>query len=707
MKYFLLNLIFMASFGLSIAQNALDFDGSNDGVNCGTDTAFDVGGTSFSLEAWIYASAWNKNVFDGTIINKENNATNGGYMLRAGESGRLGFAIGEATSSSWYEINTGAILSLNTWYHVAATYDGIKMRLYLNGNAIDSLSTNASVGITNTTPLAIGYHVAYGRYWAGKIDEVRIWNTVRTQAEINANMSSEFCDVTKGLRAYYKFDEGKAGGNNTSIKTARDYSIHNITANLNNFALTGNTSNWVKGAGLSQSTVYSFDTLRSCGPFIWTPHGKFYTATTSHTQVYGSFSGCDSTVITQVYVKDLSYTNIAVAVCDSFISPTKKVYKTTGDYIEKFMAANGCDSIVTFQVKVGSDLVVIDTANCYSYRGPSGFKNYTQSGTYYETLKSHIGCDSIIQINLTIKGATTASVTYYTCDSIKGPSGKWLKAYNTYLDTIANAQQCDSIITVTVKSLETRDTLNPKTCSFYVGASKKFYTVSGIYLDTTINMNNCRHISHINLTVSAPSAQTVNLVGCKSVKSDDGKHEFTVSGTYYDTLLNHQGCDSFLTMNVVINKANVDVTVTDSICTAKTVGGTVQWLDCNNNYSVIAGATNKFYVAKVNGSYAAQITENNCVDTSKCLTVLHLGMNELDNTLFSVYPNPSNGQITIDLGDNPLNISQVEIVGVDGKSVQTYKELKIPTVSVKLSKGVYFIHVTTAQKVATKKVMVY
>ena len=688
------------------AQNALDFDGSNDAVNCGTDTAFDIGGKSFSMEAWINASAWTKQVFEGSIINKENNSTNGGYMLRAGDAGRLGFAIGEATSSSWYEINTGNILSLNTWYHVAATYDGVKMRLYLNGNPIDSLSTSVNIGITNTIPLTIGYHLTYGRYWSGTIDEVRLWNTVRTQAEIKANMNAEFCSVTSGLRAYYKFDEGKAGGNNASIKTAKDYSIHNKTATLTNFALSGSTSNWVKGAGLSQSTVYSYDTLRNCGPFIWTPHGRFYTVSTTNSQVFSSSTGCDSTVITQIYIKDISYTNIAVAVCDSFVSPTKKVYKVTGTYKETFTAANGCDSVVTFDVKVGTDLLVIDTSVCYAYKGPSGKNTYTTSGTYYETLKSYIGCDSNIKINLVVKGATTASTTYFTCDSIKSPSGKWLQANKTYLDTIMNAQHCDSIITIKVNSWVTRDTIYPKTCSFYVGPSKKFYTVSGLYLDTTTNKNNCHHITHINLTVAKPSADSsIHLVGCRNVTTSDGKHVYTVSGIYHDTLINHLGCDSFVTMRVDVFNVNTDVTVVDSICTAKTVGGTVQWLNCNTNYSVIAGETNKYFIAKVNGSYAAQIAENNCLDTSACLTVLHLGITPLINS-FNIYPNPSNGQITIELKDNASK-SKIEIVGVDGKSIQTYNELLEANIQINLKPGVYFIHVSNAQGMATKKVMVY
>ncbi len=62
------------------AQNALDFDGSDDKVMCGNDTSVNLSGTKFSLEAWIYATAWKTNAYEGNVICKEENTTNNGYM---------------------------------------------------------------------------------------------------------------------------------------------------------------------------------------------------------------------------------------------------------------------------------------------------------------------------------------------------------------------------------------------------------------------------------------------------------------------------------------------------------------------------------------------------------------------------------------------------------------------------------------------------
>ena len=97
------------------AQNALDFDGTDDKVDCGNDTSVQVSGKAITLEAWIYPTAWKTNAFDGNVINKEYNLSNYGYMLRVGAAGKLNFAIGDGT---WREITTGTILSLNTWQHL-------------------------------------------------------------------------------------------------------------------------------------------------------------------------------------------------------------------------------------------------------------------------------------------------------------------------------------------------------------------------------------------------------------------------------------------------------------------------------------------------------------------------------------------------------------------------------------------------------------
>ena len=82
-----------------------------------------------------------------------------------------------------------AALATNTWSHIAATYDGAALRLYLNGTLVSSQARTGAIS-TSTNPLQIGGDSIYGQFFQGAIDEVRIYNRALTQAEIQTDMNA-------------------------------------------------------------------------------------------------------------------------------------------------------------------------------------------------------------------------------------------------------------------------------------------------------------------------------------------------------------------------------------------------------------------------------------------------------------------------------------------------------------------------------------
>lgn len=168
---------------------------------------------------------------------------------------------------------TNANLVAGRWYHIAASWNGTNknsMKLYLDGQDVGSLTVQgtAASGVTNITEsLKLGNWSEVGepRYFNGAMDEVRIWNTERTQTQIQANMYQPLSLPQTGLLAYYMFDNGAAtaNGNNAGRNTAYDYSGNNNTGAITNFALSGSTSNWTESYAMvrpvptSPSTVYS------------------------------------------------------------------------------------------------------------------------------------------------------------------------------------------------------------------------------------------------------------------------------------------------------------------------------------------------------------------------------------------------------------------------------------------------------------------
>ena len=285
---------------LSAQQNALHFDGTDDYLSCGNDPSVRISGTQITLEAWIFVTNFQPNVWQGTIINKEGSAQQG-YMLRAGALGQLNFNLG---TGAWNELNSQPnALNPNVWHHVAGTYDGAMMRMYIDGVCTDSMAMSASIQ-DGTSELRLGEAGVFtGRFWDGRIDEVRVWNVTRSAAEIQATMNSELCGDEAGLMAYYQMNEGTATGVNTGLTTIPDVSGNGNAGTITNFALNGtNMSNITPGALISSPGVVSADMAGAISSVMSACPGDAITLTMSGSLNDNEYwvvydGGCDSTVI--------------------------------------------------------------------------------------------------------------------------------------------------------------------------------------------------------------------------------------------------------------------------------------------------------------------------------------------------------------------------------------------------------------------------
>lgn len=211
-------------------NNALNFDGVNDFVNCGN-----ILTASYTKEAWINPSAATGylNVISGTA-NHALWVVNG--QLCAGHNG------------NWFYVVDAATIPANAWTHVALTYDAATstMKLYKNGVLV--IANNAVPAITTDNSLQIGAYNSNVALFNGSIDEVKIWNRALTDAEIAADKSVRLTGSESGLVAYYDFNSGTDAANNAGVTTLQDKSLNGNNGVLYNFALSGATSNWVKSS---------------------------------------------------------------------------------------------------------------------------------------------------------------------------------------------------------------------------------------------------------------------------------------------------------------------------------------------------------------------------------------------------------------------------------------------------------------------------
>ena len=195
---------------LEFGDYALNFDGGNDHVVIADNPSLDFGsGTSFSISFWSNPSTW---VQEGKyILDKTDGGV--GYSISivtgGGEDLRLQFSI------SAVDVNTAtnALSGLeNEWHQFEITCDR-------NGNAqwyIDSSTSGSAVSISgagdidNGSSLTIGSDNTPGNYFNGKIDEVRIWNDLRTADEIKASYNRSLSDPYEetNLKLYLRMNNG-------------------------------------------------------------------------------------------------------------------------------------------------------------------------------------------------------------------------------------------------------------------------------------------------------------------------------------------------------------------------------------------------------------------------------------------------------------------------------------------------------------------
>lgn len=350
-----------------MAQTSLEFDGTNDYVNCGSDPSLDITGTAITMEAWVYPTSFQPNIWQGNVINK-NDISQSGYMLRVGGTGQVNFNYG--SFGAWNELNTGInVLSLNTWQHIAGTYDGITARIYVNGVEVAAIGHTTSIASANN-PLLIGEDPEWtGRYFPGRIDEVRVWNVTRSASEIMAAMNDEMCTTDRNLVAYYRFNDGVAGGNNAGQITLTDESGNGNNGTILNFANSGTTSNWATGVALGAGMTTTIVPQDACETYTWPQNGQTYTTSGTYSEMLTGSTGCDSTVTLDLTIYSPNDLTTNQLVCDSFTwNVNGQTYYTTTQVVENLTTSQGCAYQHTLNLTVNQSSFVTQAASaCDTY----------------------------------------------------------------------------------------------------------------------------------------------------------------------------------------------------------------------------------------------------------------------------------------------------------------------------------------------------
>ena len=234
--------------GTSVSPGmALNFDGSNDFTERAPLASLGSGDFTFeflfkanSTATFPVLFAQDQSGIGTPAFRVEINSNNNSLSFFLSSSG-ANVAVSTAANS----------VPIGVCTHYAIVRSGNTFTAYING--VQSGTATAS-GTPTLTGNNFNFRIGARRNssntaqnpFNGLIDEFRVWTVARTASEISANRNSELTGtLPASLRLYYKFSQGVAGGNNAGVTTLQDSTANGLNSTLNNFALSGATSNWV------------------------------------------------------------------------------------------------------------------------------------------------------------------------------------------------------------------------------------------------------------------------------------------------------------------------------------------------------------------------------------------------------------------------------------------------------------------------------
>ncbi|MFK5895079.1 MAG: IPTL-CTERM sorting domain-containing protein [Pseudomonadota bacterium] len=225
--------------------NAMDFDGTDDEIVVPALASFPA--LDYTIESWIYLDNY---VGISSILSGHDNPADT-HEFRVDATGHLEVGIFDG---AWTNLVSVRVIPLNQWAHVAVTRSGNNFTLYINGENVAAgvIAKAAPAGLTISMGRMDG-----GYPLDGKMDEVRLWNVARTQAEIRANINNELANPAgeADLILYFQLNEGVGGADNTAIAVATDSSANGFDGTPTNIAQIGVSSNWVSSAAPTTAAI--------------------------------------------------------------------------------------------------------------------------------------------------------------------------------------------------------------------------------------------------------------------------------------------------------------------------------------------------------------------------------------------------------------------------------------------------------------------
>jgi gliding motility-associated-like protein len=256
-------------------------------------------------------------------------------------------------------------------------------------------------------------------------------------------------------------------------------------------------------------------------------------------------------------VLDVSNSNLSASICAGEVYDFNGLLLyVAGTYADTVLGSNGCDSIITLELEIHpaerTELIVeICEGEELEYQG----LKLTESMVRNDTFTSNSGCDSIVTLILTVNRPYFERIQATICEGEYFDfNGNLFNLSGVYRDTFVSKFGCDSIRMLDLFVLPIlRENISAEICegdSFFFGG--KELTETGSYVDSLTSATGCDSVVYLDLIVyeNRFSSETIEICGGESVMFQ-GK-EISESGVYTDTLKSVTGCDSIITLDLMV-----------------------------------------------------------------------------------------------------------------------------------------------------------
>jgi len=462
-------------------------------------------------------------------------------------------------------------------------------------------------------------------------------------------------------------------------------------------------------------TVYqsrsAVDTRVYCDSFTW--HGTTYTASTN-TPTYQTLTseGCDSLVTLHLTINYSSSSILDTAVCTSLTWVDGNTYTaspTTPTYTYQGGNAVGCDSTVTLHLAIMDNGSVFDLESCDSIEWNGAmYYNTTSEVLHYINVA---GCDSSVTYNLQIHPSATTVDTVFACDSVE-----WHGDTYTYqpVDAVYHAltvHGCDSAVVLDL-------TLNRSSNAVVFDTACDTYTWNGVTYTASTNLGDASFVT--TNAVGCDSTTYLLLTINHSVETSFSDHavdvyvwngvSYNVTGAYVQTLTTVDGCDSVVTLNLVmIDFPMPQILVhNDRLLMVNHYPDGADYVEYYayrwyRNNTLIPGATEDHYnhanYEMLSGCYYAEVP----VDAAHSMWVpsnticIGQGIDEVESLDFTLYPNPilSGSQVVV---RSTVTAGTLTLYDQQGRQMMRHAvEGETTTISVDYPAGVYTLRMETLE----------